>query len=128
MNRVLVVDDDPSIRELIGALLAPESFDVRFAEDGAEAVERARAEQPDLIILDIMMPMMDGLEACRQLKADPVTGGIPVLMLTARTGFDDRVEAEDAKAEAYLTKPFSPFTLTKMIEHLLDVKATRAEG
>lgn len=128
MDRILIVDDDPAIRDLVATMLAPEDYQITFAEDGAEAVERARLEQPDLIILDVMMPMMDGLAACRTLKEDVVTAGIPVLMLTAKSGFEDRVAGEDAKADAYLTKPFSPFTLTKTVEHLLQIRAAKREG
>ena len=126
MKRILVVDDDPAIRDLIGALLSAEDYELTFAEDGAEALEIARTREPDVILLDVTMPMMDGLEACRQLKEDVRTAGIPVLLLTARAGFDDRVAGEEAKADAYLTKPFSPFTLTRMVEHLVAMRATRA--
>jgi CheY-like chemotaxis protein len=117
--RLLVVDDDPAIRELIAAILGTDEYEISFARNGKEALVMARELQPEIIILDVMMPLMDGIEVCEHLKADIETAGIPVLMLTARTEFDDRVRAEDAKADAYLTKPFGPFNLLKAVEHLV---------
>jgi len=121
VRRLLVVDDDPAIRDLIAAILGTDEYEISFARNGAEALKAARAIQPEIMILDVMMPLMDGIEVCEQLKGDVLTAGIPVLMLTARTDFDDRVRAEAAKADAYLTKPFGPFNLLKAVEHLVAV-------
>lgn len=123
MPRIMVADDDEDIRSLIETVL--EDHEVVFAEDGDEAYRMAREQMIDLIIMDVAMPMMDGIEACRTIKDDPSTAGVPVLMLTAKAGFDDRVAGEEAHAEAYLTKPFDPYQLQKMVEHLLEVAKTR---
>lgn len=128
MSKILIVDDDAGIRELITRVLDGPAFDLLYADNGEVAFQQAVDQQPDVIIMDVMMPKMDGIAACRAIKDDPRTGGIPVLILTAKGEFDDRVRAEDANAEAYMTKPFAPPTLTKMVEHLLDVRAERMKG
>lgn len=121
MPTILVVDDDPGIRELVGAVLDPRQFLVLLAADGDEALRAARESLPDVIVLDLMMPGIGGLDVCKELKIDPRTGDIPVLILTGRGEFEYRAMGEEARADAYLTKPFSPFTLLKMIEHLLEL-------
>jgi DNA-binding response OmpR family regulator len=125
VHRILLVDDEPAIRELVENILSPDEYEVFHAEDGAEALDVVRAKAPDLVVLDLMMPMMNGIETCRQIKQEPSTAETSVLMLTARTDYDSRVDSEEAQADAYLTKPFSPFTLLKMIEHLLEVAEKR---
>ena len=89
-RRILVVDDDPMVATTVQRVLRPEGYEVDVALGGQEALERARAHQPDLVVLDLMMPGIDGLEVCRQLRA---TGTLPILMLTARSGTLDRVRA-----------------------------------
>jgi two-component system, OmpR family, response regulator MprA len=103
--RVLVVDDDPSVRESLERSLRFEGYDVFSARDGLEALETVAASRPDLVVLDVMMPRMDGLEACRQLRARGED--LPVLMLTARDGLADRVNGLDVGADDYLVKPFA---------------------
>jgi CheY-like chemotaxis protein len=126
MPTILVADDDEDIRSLIATVL--EDHEVLFAEDGDEAYRLVREHVVDLIIMDVAMPMMDGIEATRTLKDDPATAGVPVLMLTAKAGFDDRVAGEEAHADAYLTKPFDPYNLQKVVNHLLEVAELRREG
>ncbi len=122
--RILVCDDDEAIRGLIEAVLGQE-FEILHAEDGDAAVRATRAEQVDLIIMDISMPMMDGIDATRALKDDPATAGVPVLILTARAHFEDRAAGEEVHADAYLTKPFDPYQLQKVVQHLLELQEKR---
>ena len=103
--RVLVVDDEPAVRTALERALRIEGYDVELAEDGLEALQRLAAHTPDAVVLDVLMPNVDGLEVCRRIRAaDDQT---PVLMLTARDAVDDRVAGLDAGADDYLTKPFS---------------------
>jgi CheY-like chemotaxis protein len=125
MHRVLICDDDEATRQLVAAILGPEDYEIFFASDGMEALERAREERPDAILLDLMMPKLDGIATCLELKDDAEVAGIPVLILTAHADFDARVQAEQAHADGYLTKPFSPLTLVKAIEHLLEMSEAR---
>jgi DNA-binding response OmpR family regulator len=116
---VLVVDDDPVIQGLLRVNFEMEGYDVITAGDGVEGLERARSEQPDVVILDVMMPRMDGLEVARILKADPATAPIPILLLSAKAQEVD-VRAGDATgADAYVTKPFDPLELLKRVEALI---------
>src|SRR5438128_4066274 len=100
-RRILVVDDDPMVATTVQRVLRPEGYEVDVALGGQEALERARAHQPDLVVLDLMMPGIDGLEVCRQLRA---TGTLPILMLTARSGTADRVRGLDTGADDYLDR------------------------
>src|SRR5512135_1245110 len=101
MQRLLVCDDDAPTRELIAAILGPEDYELIFATDGEQAIECAREHDPDLIVLDLMMPNMDGIECCNRLKDDVLLAGIPVLILTAHADFDARSQAEEAHADGY---------------------------
>ncbi len=103
--QLLVVDDEPNIRELLAASLRFAGFDVRAAADGEEALEQVRRHRPDLVLLDVMMPGMDGFEVVRRLRADSVA--VPVLFLTARDAVEDRVSGLTLGADDYVTKPFS---------------------
>src|SRR3546814_14848799 len=103
--RVLVVDDVPPNVKLLEAKLTREYFDVITASDGYQALDRARSEAPDLILLDVMMPGMDGFEVCRRLKADAMTMHIPVVMVTALSDTTARVRGLESGAGAFLTKP-----------------------
>ena len=116
---VLIVDDDQFIRKLIATTLEDVSeFELHEAADGVEALEVARRERPSLVFLDVDMPRLDGIEACRQLRADDATSGMTIVMLTAAHG--DRVEAkaEAAGADLFLTKPFSPLDLLRLVDEL----------
>ncbi|HWE91846.1 MAG TPA: response regulator transcription factor [Pseudonocardiaceae bacterium] len=115
--RVLVVDDEPAVRESIGRGLKFEGYQVDVAGDGLGALDALREHRPDLVILDVMMPRLDGLETCRRLR---VTGDrVPVLMLTARRTVGDRVAGLDAGADDYLVKPFALEELLARVRALL---------
>jgi two-component system response regulator MprA len=115
-RRILVVDDDPMVATTIQRVLLPEGYDVDVALGGAAALDRARDRRPDLVVLDLMMPGIDGLEVCRQLRAD---GNLPILMLTARSGTADRVRGLDTGADDYLVKPFAYAELLARVRALL---------
>ena len=119
MTTILVVDDEPSIVELVRFTL--EDADVRVVEasDGAEALILARRVKPDLVLLDVQMPRLDGLEACRQLRRERAFARTPIIMLTAAGQQADRARGLGAGADEYLTKPFSPLALLALVEALL---------
>src|SRR3954468_7227635 len=110
-GRVLVVDDEEGIRVLCRVNLELAGYEVVEAGNGAAALELARAERPDLIFLDVMMPQMDGWDVLHRLKEDPATAGIPVVMLTARTSEGDQIRAWGEGILDYLAKPFDPQAL-----------------
>lgn len=114
-KRILLVDDENRVREVIALTLGQENFLILQAASGREAVELARAERPDLILVDLLMPEMDGLEVCRLLKADPSTAGIKVFILTARSGREEEARAWAAGADGFFSKPFSPMSLLNKI-------------
>jgi len=116
---VLVVDDDPFIRGLILTTLEDVAHFALFeAADGEEALVVARAEHPRLVFLDIDMPRLDGIAACRALREDPVTAGATIVMLTASAEDSARRRSEEAGADLFLTKPFSPLDLLRMVDRL----------
>ncbi len=114
---VLVAEDDRAVRDAIERALTFEGYDVITARDGAEALQRVLNDRPELLILDVMMPLVDGFETCRRLRASG--NPIPVLMLTARTEVTDRVEGLDAGADDYLAKPFALEELLARMRALL---------
>lgn len=118
-KRILAVDDDPDILTLVRYNLEKEGFKVATAESGEEALEKTRKNKPDLLILDLMMPGVDGLEVCRILKSDSATRNIPVMMLTAKGEETDIVVGLELGADDYLAKPFSPKVLTARVRALL---------
>jgi len=116
---VLVVDDDPFIRGLILTTLEDVAHFALFeAADGQEALVVARAEHPRLVFLDIDMPRLDGIATCRALRADPATAGATIVMLTASADDSARRRSEEAGADLFLTKPFSPLDLLRMVDRL----------
>ena len=117
--KVLVVDDDPVIVKLLQVNFEMEGYTVVTANDGAEGLERARAEHPDIVLLDIMMPKMDGLEVTRALKADEATKSIPIILLSAKAQSSDVQAGRDMGADDYLTKPFDPLELLDRVSELL---------
>ncbi len=119
MPRILVVDDEPDAVELIEFNLKGAGFDVAAAGDGAEALRKARAHKPDAIVLDVMLPELDGLEVCKQLRRDPATANVPILMLTAKAAEIDRVLGLELGADDYVTKPFSPRELVLRVKGLI---------
>jgi two-component system response regulator MprA len=122
-KRILVIDDEPKIVDFIRRGLTYESYAVDVAYDGESGLEQARREPPDLVILDVMMPGLDGLEVCRQLRAAP-QGDFPILMLTAKDAVPDRVAGLDAGADDYLVKPFAFNELLARIRALLRRRQT----
>ncbi|WP_406430897.1 response regulator transcription factor [Streptomyces sp. NBC_00631] len=116
MKRVLVVDDDPTVSEVVAGYLGRAGFAVAVAADGPTAVSLAAARPPDLMVLDLMLPGMDGLEVCRRVRED---GPLPVIMLTARGDEEDRVLGLEVGADDYVTKPFSPRELVLRVESVL---------
>jgi len=119
-KRVLVVDDDRVIQQLLEVNLELEGYEVvGTASDGREALDKIAKLKPDLVILDIMMPKMDGMAVCRHLKADPQTAKIPVILLSARAQDMDIRDGLDIGANAYLTKPFDPVELLDVVGRLL---------
>ena len=118
-SKILVVDDEPDAVELIEFNLKAAGYDVVVAMDGAEALKKARAHLPSLIILDVMLPEMEGTEVCKALRRDPNTSGIPIIMLTAKAAEIDRVLGLELGADDYVTKPFSPRELLLRVKGLL---------
>ena len=116
---VLLVDDDPVILRLLEVNFEMEGFAVRTAGDGQEGLEVARAEQPDVIVSDVMMPRMNGLELAASIKADPLTASIPVLLLSAKAQATDIRAGLEAGADDYVTKPFEPNDLVERVIKLL---------
>jgi two-component system response regulator MprA len=115
--RVLVVDDEPAVRQALDRALRLEGYDVELAANGIEGLDRLRSEAPDVIVLDLLMPDVDGIEVCRRLRA--TRDRTPVLMLTARDGVDDRVTGLDSGADDYLVKPFALEELLARLRALL---------
>ena len=118
-GRVLAVDDDPVIQRLLQVNLEMEGFDVDLAADGAEALERMRTSAPDLVLLDVMMPELDGWAVCEAMQADPSLADIPVIFLSARAQDADIERGTGLGAAAYITKPFDPIDLVALVEELI---------
>lgn len=118
-QKILIVDDEPDALELVGFNLKRAGFDILSASDGKEALRKAREFSPDLMVLDLMLPEIDGLELCRMLRADPLTRSMPIIMLTAKAAEVDRVLGLELGADDYLTKPFSPRELILRIRNIL---------
>ena len=113
--RILVADDDPVIVRLLDVNFRLEGYEVDTAADGNEALAQAKEKHPDLILLDVMMPGVDGWETCRRLKEDPATADIPVVFLSARAQDEDRRKGEALGVVEYVTKPFDPTDLVELI-------------
>jgi len=118
-STILVVDDDPVIQKLLEVNFSIEGYQVEVAGDGLEALEKAKAVSPDLIVLDVMMPRMNGLEAAKALKADPETASIPIIMLSAKAQDIDQDAGREAGVDLYMTKPFDPLDLLDRAAELI---------
>ena len=125
--RILVVDDEPDILNLLEYNLKRSGFQAILAKDGPEAIEAARANRPDLVLLDIMLPDMEGTEVLRRLKSMEATASIPVIMLTAKGEEIDKIVGFELGAEDYITKPFSPRELILRVKAVLKRTAERPE-
>jgi len=115
-HRLLVVDDDPRLLHIVAMYLGIEGYDVATASNGEEGLKQVEAHKPELVILDIMMPGMDGVEACRRIRANPDTSNLPVLMFSALSGDDDVERARLAGATHLITKPFNLVGLGSVVK------------
>src|SRR3990172_3872810 len=122
MGSVLVVDDIAGNTRLVESLLAPDGHTVRTAGDGAEALRLVRSEHPDLVLMDVMMPHVDGFEACRAIKQDPSTRLIPVVLITSLNDSASRIHGIDVGADDFVSKPFNAHELRARIRSLLRIK------
>jgi Response regulators consisting of a CheY-like receiver domain and a winged-helix DNA-binding domain len=122
-QKILVVEDEMTNREVAEVILRNQGFDVIVANNGQEGIERARAEMPDLIVMDILMPVLDGLSASRELKADPKTCHIPILVVTAKASNSDRNAAEAAGCDGFLSKPYRNKVLVETVRAFLPAPA-----
>jgi phosphate regulon transcriptional regulator PhoB len=127
-RQVLVVEDEPDIRDLIVLHLAREGFRCRTASNGVDALHEARAALPDLVVLDLMLPGLGGLEVCRRLRAEPSTASLPIIMLTAKVDEVDRVVGLEMGADDYVVKPFSPKELVARVRAVLRRAQTPASA
>jgi DNA-binding response OmpR family regulator len=118
-NRIMIVEDEESLLKLESILLSAKGYSVTGVRDGKSALEEICSHKPDLVLLDIMLPLLDGFEVCRRIKENPETGMIPVVMLTARKNSQDRARGLEAGADAYITKPFKSVEVIETIESLL---------
>ena len=117
--RILVVDDEEDLLELVRYNLTKEGYEVECVDSGEDALRSARREPPDLIVLDLMLPAVDGLEVCRRLKAESKTREVPIIMLTAKSEESDMIAGLERGADDYIAKPFSPRVLTARVRALL---------
>lgn len=118
-QKILVVDDEPDVLLLCRVNLEFEGYDVVEAHDGEQAMQRVRAERPDAVLLDVMMPKMDGWQVLAAIKDDPELAHIPVVMLTAKVQDQDQIRGWSSGAAEYITKPFSPLALSQVVEDVL---------
>lgn len=118
-NRILIVEDEESLLKLESILLSSKGYSVTGVMDGVAALEEIVANRPDLVVLDIMLPGMDGFEVCRKIRENPATRDIPVIMLTAKKTSQDQILGLQVGADAYITKPFKSAQVIEVIEGLL---------
>ncbi len=118
-KKILVVDDEPDVTDLVAYHLKAKGFHVECLNDATASISRARAFQPDLVILDIMMPHLSGIQVCRILRADNKLARVPIIFLTAKAETHDRIEGLESGADDYLSKPFSPKELVLRVESIL---------
>jgi DNA-binding response OmpR family regulator len=121
-SRILIVDDDPGIRMLLSKFLEREGFEIILAQDGLEGVELAKEHHPDLIMLDVVMPRMDGLTAARLIKFYKPLSSVPVIFLTAKDADKEIKLAEKARADVYITKPFDVRQIVQVIRDILSAE------
>lgn len=127
-KKILAVDDERHIVRLVEVNLARAGYQVVTAYDGREALQKVESEKPDLVVLDVMMPYMDGFEVLRNLKANPATAEIPVIMLTAKAQDADVFRGWQSGVDCYLTKPFNPMELLTFVKRIFDSQATGGDS
>jgi len=118
-TRILIVEDDPDIAELVARYLTRAGFETECVVNGREALRIVSEKPPELMVLDVMLPQLDGLEICRVVRANPVTAGLPIIMLTARADESERIVGLELGADDYLAKPFSPGELVARVRALM---------
>lgn len=118
MRKLLIVDDEDGVRSLVRMTLESSSYEILEADDGDEALALVQRHNPDLVLLDVMLPDASGIDICRKIKEDPQTAATTVVMLTAKAQGSDLEEAEAAGADGYFTKPFSPVALLHRVERI----------
>ncbi len=119
MAKILVIEDEPNILKLVSFILKSSHYSTLEANCGKDGIEKARKEKPDLIVLDVMMPNMDGFEVAKILTADKATKGIPILMLSSKAQFEDKMKGIDSGATDYITKPFEKEELLEKVREFL---------
>ena len=119
-DRILVVEDEESLLKLESILLSSKGYSVTGVMDGKAALEEVRTNRPDLVILDVMLPEIDGFEVCRQIKENPELRHIPVLILTAKKNSQDMARGQQVGCDAYITKPFKSAKVLDMVQELLN--------
>src|SRR4030065_542814 len=118
-DKILIIDDDIDTLKLVGLMLERQGYEITVASNGAVGLSKAAAERPQLILLDVMMPDLDGYEVTRRLRSDPTMAQIPIIMFTAKTMVDDKVAGFEAGVDDYLTKPTHPAELTAHVKAVL---------
>lgn len=124
-KKLLLIDDEPAIQTLVRLVMEADGWQVLVASEGARGLTLAREEQPDVILLDVALPDVSGLEICRQLKADPATSSVPVAMLTAMAQETDRRAAMALGADDYVTKPWRPVALIARVAGLMEKRGSK---
>jgi len=125
---IIIVEDEPDIADLVAHYLRQDGFQTEIISDGARALERIRKASPDLVVLDLMLPEMDGLEICRALRTEDRFKSLPIIMLTAKSGESDKVAGLEIGADDYITKPFSPRELVARVRALLRRRMQQTES
>ncbi|HLA86696.1 MAG TPA: response regulator, partial [Anaerolineales bacterium] len=127
-EKILIIDDDKDTLRLVGLMLQRQGYEISAAANGTQGLTKALEERPDLILLDVMMPDMDGYEVTRRLRKNPATVNIPILMFTAKTQLDDKVTGFEVGVDDYLTKPTHPIELQSHVKALLARAIQKDEG
>ena len=127
-KKILIIEDDPATTRLVDYSLRHEGYQVSTASNGLDGIRKATKEAPDLIILDVMLPGMDGFEICHRLRAEPATAKLPVLMFSAKAQEMDKNTGLLVGADAYLTKPATPNSIVSHVEALLEEKQPKTAG
>lgn len=125
-SKVLIVDDDPTIHKLIAKMLSPDRYTIQSVFDAPTAIAEITKFLPDLVVLDLMMPRVSGIEVCRMIKSNPATKNILVLILSAKESQDDRIKGLEFGADEYISKPFHLASLARKIEYMLSKKCGNA--